>query len=139
MVLRAGLQLQNQNLISRHEHLLLATSNRTGASRINLFSTRDSVIPVLLASLDLGERVRTTALTDQYLVVVTEERGEMLVYDISNLYAPSLVNRILNPARVEQAGVCQPQRIDAQHRLPARQQLARIYPGHRTRGHVDQR
>ena len=102
VLLRAELQLSSQDAIARHGHLLL-TQRRSGNDplQISLYSTRDSAIPVLLSSFTLEENITDIALTDQYFVLVSEDRRELLVYDIGNLYAPTLVNRILNPAGVE--------------------------------------
>ena len=48
--------------------------------RISLYSTRDSAIPALLSSFTLEEDIERIALGDQYLVLVTSARDELLVY-----------------------------------------------------------
>ena len=81
--------------------MLTSRDLKDAGSQFTLYSTRDSAIPVFLSSLTIDEEVKTTALTDRYFVVVTRARNEILVFDIGNLYAPRMINRILNPAGVE--------------------------------------
>jgi hypothetical protein len=86
----------------RHEDLLLVIEDKRDDEpyRVSLYSTRDSDIPTYLSTIELDEAVNAGTLNGEYIMLNVNEREELLVYDISNLYLPKRINRILNPGRV---------------------------------------
>jgi len=92
---------------NRSEDLLLATAIRdyqgstTYISRI--YTTRDGAAPVLLSEINLGvEVVNAAAISEKYVIYSLGPQHELAVYDITNVYAPKLLNRIHNTQNVAQ-------------------------------------
>ncbi|MGD9164002.1 MAG: IPT/TIG domain-containing protein, partial [Chromatiales bacterium] len=64
------------------------------------YSTRDSAVPVLLSTIDLGEEITHAALSERYAMFRVGPRHELVSYDLSNIYAPEFMARILNPQSI---------------------------------------
>ncbi|NOY91989.1 MAG: hypothetical protein GXP55_12400, partial [Deltaproteobacteria bacterium] len=87
-------------LIARDGGLVVTGS---GAS-LDLASARDSELPSLLAHIDLPGLAREVALQGGYLVARLEGE-ELVVYDLTDLYAPEQVNRVVNAFATPQLGL----------------------------------
>jgi hypothetical protein len=79
-------------LIRARDGHLLATAMQ---KKLRLYTTRDSTNPLLLSETTLAADVRSIAFSAPY-VVVSVGNHELAVYDITDAYAPVLVNRIVN-------------------------------------------
>ncbi|MGD8863559.1 MAG: IPT/TIG domain-containing protein, partial [Myxococcales bacterium] len=81
----------------QHGPLLALAEGET----ITLMSVRDGLDPVPLSSVDAGTAVQDLALGERYLMVLLAGSGDLLAYDIENVFEPLPINRIRNDAGVE--------------------------------------
>ncbi|HEY9198231.1 MAG TPA: IPT/TIG domain-containing protein, partial [Gammaproteobacteria bacterium] len=111
--LEAALQLRAQNDLRTSEVLLTSaragdllmiaarrTVNNVDSYLARLYSTRDSALPVYLATLELPEAPTALTLSERYAMFRVGARQELLSYDIGNVYAPAPLGRIANPGAV---------------------------------------
>ncbi|MDA8142310.1 MAG: Ig-like domain-containing protein, partial [Desulfobacteraceae bacterium] len=82
--------------VARSGDLLLLA----GGQKATLATTRDSATPVVLAEIQVGGQIRGAALSGGYAVFCVGSPQALVVYDIVNVYAPKLVNRIANSSNV---------------------------------------
>ncbi|VAW50557.1 Alkaline phosphatase, partial [hydrothermal vent metagenome] len=102
VTLVATTRLTKVDVMTRHDSLLVTASNASvegvDSSTVNLYTTRDSETPVFLASIEVNDVINSAALSNQYIALNVGERQEIQIFDISNIYAPRLINTLLNPA-----------------------------------------
>lgn len=82
--------------------LMLAGQTEVGGPyQAKIYTTADGPTPVLLATIDFGsEQIHAIALSGRYALFSTGNNHELVTYDITNIYAPKLINRIYNPSAV---------------------------------------
>src|SRR5690606_2564085 len=86
---------------------LLAISRGAYPSTVQLLTTDESDIPSFLSSLSMpqNDRVEQISLSGNFLYILMNKSGSVFVYDISNVYAPELINEISNPQQFEFKGI----------------------------------
>ncbi|MET0081356.1 MAG: IPT/TIG domain-containing protein, partial [Candidatus Thiodiazotropha lotti] len=70
-------------------------------NEVRLFSVRDSAAPLYLSKLDASGAIHGLAMDEQSLVVLSGDRRDVQVFDISNLYAPQSANSLINNRGVD--------------------------------------
>jgi hypothetical protein len=85
-------QLQLVDLKTRSGDLL-ATAYENEA---RLYSVRDSVVPLYLSKMEALGEISELALSAEYAALLSGDRGDLEIFDITNLYAPTRVNLIQN-------------------------------------------
>jgi len=91
-------QIASLDQFYRHNDLLLLTEaapdNKTDW---RLTTTAEADLPQTLATGNITGRIIDADISDNYLAfIVNETRRQVLVYDISNVYAPELINQFTN-------------------------------------------
>jgi len=85
-------------LHARRGDLMMLAQTSGGSAKVRLYTTGDGPSPVLLTTIDLDGPLHTMAMSDGYAVFSVGSRHDLVVYDISDLYAPRQVNRLFNAA-----------------------------------------
>ena len=89
-------QLKNISLYERYSDLLATAS----ANEVRLYSLRDSAQPQYLAKLQTAGEVNKLALSGSHIAVISGATKDLQIFDISNLYAPELVNTLSNRRQI---------------------------------------
>ncbi|HEX6550746.1 MAG TPA: IPT/TIG domain-containing protein, partial [Gammaproteobacteria bacterium] len=77
--------------------LLMLTGTVNNDTAATIYTTQDGAAPVKLSSIDFGsDTVHAAALSSQYAIFSVGSDNQLWVYDLSNVYAPILINRIPN-------------------------------------------
>ena len=97
MDLEAERHLANVSKTARWGDLLATVYQ----NEVNLYSLRDSRVPLLLSKVETPSAVQEIALDGAYLAVSVGPQRDLYVYDIANVYAPELVNHIHNAEQVD--------------------------------------
>jgi hypothetical protein len=82
---------------ARHGDLMASAKTKT----VTLFSTSESAAPLALAQLGFLGNVESVGLSSQFLIASVSAPAQLVVYDITNAYAPQKVNVIPNPRGVQ--------------------------------------
>ena len=85
-------------LHARRGDLMMLAQPWSAGAKVRLYTTGDGPSPVLLTTIDLDGPLHAMAMSDGYAVFSIGDRHDLVVYDISDIYAPRLVNRLFNPS-----------------------------------------
>lgn len=91
--------IDSVNSHRRSGDLLLTWRNSVNSASWNLWSTRDSVSPLSLATGALSGQIEDATLNGRYLVFIVSANGNerIEVFDTSNVFAPQHINSLNNP------------------------------------------
>ncbi|KPA18119.1 IPT/TIG domain-containing protein, partial [Candidatus Magnetomorum sp. HK-1] len=95
IMLKSGIRANGIHSFARHDDYLMLLDS--SSKKATIYTTRDSENPVKLSSILFQTDIRHMAMSDTYALFVAESNQEIMIYDLSNIYAPVLTNRIVSP------------------------------------------
>ncbi|KPA10854.1 fibronectin type III domain protein, partial [Candidatus Magnetomorum sp. HK-1] len=95
IMLKSGIRANGIHSFARHDDYLMLLDS--SSKKATIYTTRDSENPVKLSSILFQIDIQHIAMSDTYALFVAESNQEIMIYDLSNIYAPVLTNRIVSP------------------------------------------